>query len=109
AMTSLAGASMMTARPDDQLKNVLPAPPVALRTFPQNDEVALFAEIYDNTGGGPHKVDLAATVLTDEGRVLFKNEETRDSSELQGAKGGYGYTARIPMADIPPGMYVLRV
>ena len=29
---------------------VLPGPPVALRTFPQNDEIALFAEVYDNAG-----------------------------------------------------------
>ena len=50
ALTSLGGAAMMTARPDDQLKTVLPAPPVAARTFAQNDELALFAEIYDNSG-----------------------------------------------------------
>jgi hypothetical protein len=108
-LTSLAGASMMTARPDDQLKQVLPAPPVALRTFPQNDEIALFAEVYDNSGKAPHKLDITTTVLSDEGKELFKNQETRDSSELQGAKGGFGYTARVPLNDIPPGMYVLHV
>jgi VWFA-related protein len=109
ALTSLGGSSMMTARPDDQLKDVLPAPPVAARTFAQNDELALFTEVYDNTGNAPHKVDIVTSVLTDEGRVLFKNEEERDSSELQGAKGGYGYTARVPLSEIPPGSYVLNV
>ena len=49
-LTSLGGASMPTARPDEQLKQVLPAPPVAARAFPQNDEIALFAEVYDNAG-----------------------------------------------------------
>ena len=29
--------------------------------------------------------------------MLFKNEEERDSSELQGKRGGYGYAARIPL------------
>jgi hypothetical protein len=96
-------------KPDDQLRQVLPGPPSAMRSFPQNDEVALFAEVYDNSGAGSHKVDITTTVLTDEGRVLFKSEETHDSSELQGAKGGYGYAARIPLTDIAPGMYVLRV
>jgi VWFA-related protein len=109
ALTSLGGASMMTARPDDQLKDLLPAPPVAARTFAQNDELALFAEIYDNSGNAPHKVDILTSVLTDEGRVLFKNEEARDSSELQGARGGFGYTTRIPLSEIPPGTYVLNV
>jgi hypothetical protein len=108
-MTSLAGASMMTAKPDDQLKEVLPAPPVGLRAFPQNDEIALFAEVYDNSGKAPHKVDIVTSLLTDEGKQVFKNEDQRDSSELQGAKGGYGYTTRVPLSDIAPGDYVLTV
>jgi len=108
-LTSMSGSTMVTAKADDQLKTVLPAPPIAQRTFPQNDEIALFAEVYDNSGGAPHKVDILTTVTTDEGKVLFKNEEARDSSELQGAKGGYGYTARIPLGDLPPGSYVLKV
>ncbi len=109
AITSLGGASMMTARPDDEMKQVLPAPPVAARAFAQNDELAVFAEVYDNSGSAPHKVDIVTSVLTDEGRVLFKNEETRDSSELQGAKGGFGYTSRVPLSEIAPGTYVLNV
>jgi hypothetical protein len=108
-MTSLAGAAMMTAKPDDQLKAVLPAPPIALRTFQQNDEIALFAEIYDNSGKAPHKVDIVTSVLSDAGNPVFKTDDQRDSSELQGAKGGYGYTARVPLSDIPPGNYVLNI
>ena len=108
-MTSMSGAAMVTAKPDDQLKTVLPAPPIGQRAFPQNDELALFAEVYDNSGKAPHKVDIVTTVTTDTGTVLFKNEESRDSSELQGAKGGYGYTTRVPLSEIPPGTYVLKV
>jgi VWFA-related protein len=108
-LTSLSGSAMVTAKADDQLKNALPAPPIGQRTFPQNDEIALFAEVYDNASGTPHKVDITTTVTTDEGTVMFKNEETRDSTELQGAKGGYGYTARIPLTELQPGTYVLKV
>ena len=108
-MTSLAGAAMMTARPDDQLKMVLPAPPIALRVFTQNDELAVFAEVYDNSGKTPHKVDIVTSVLTDEGKTVFKNEDSHDSSELQGAKGGYGFTTRVPLSEIAPGSYVLNV
>jgi VWFA-related protein len=108
-LTSMSGAAMVTAKVDDQLKTVLPAPPIGQRAFPQNDEIALFAEVYDNAGKTPHKVDIVTTVTTDTGTVLFKNEEARDSSELQGAKGGYGYTTRVPLSDIPPGTYVLKV
>jgi VWFA-related protein len=108
-ITSLGGASMLTARPDDVMKQVLPAPPVAARAFAQNDELAVFTEVYDNSGSAPHKLDIVTSVLTDEGRVLFKNEEARDSSELQGAKGGFGYTSRVPLGEIAPGTYVLNV
>ncbi|MEQ1908094.1 MAG: VWA domain-containing protein [Vicinamibacterales bacterium] len=108
-LTSLAGASMMTARPDEDLKTVLPAPPIGLRTFPQNDELALFAEIYDNSGKAPHKIDIITTVLTDEGKPVFKTEDERDSSDLKGGKGGYGYTTRVPLSEIAPGTYVLNL
>jgi len=109
AMTSQAAAVRPTVRPDEQLRAVLPAPPVALRTFPQDDEVAVFAEIYDNSASTPHKVDITATVTTDEGKVLFKTDEERDSSDLGGKSGGYGYTTRIPMKDLAPGPYVLTI
>jgi VWFA-related protein len=109
AITSLGSAGLLTAQIDEQLKTVLPAPPVSARSFAQNDELALFTEVYDNSGAAPHKVDVVASVLTDEGRVLFKTEESFDSSELQGGKGGYGYTARIPLSEIAPGPYVLKV
>jgi len=71
--------------------------------------VAVFAEVYDNAGGTPHKVDITASVITDEGKVMFTANEVRDSTELGGKTGGYGYSARIPMKDLPPGPYVLKV
>ena len=108
-MTSMTGSALPTAHADEQLKAVLPGPPVALRTFPQNDEVTVFAEVYDNAGNSPHKVDITSTVTTDEGKVMFKTDEVRDSSDLGGKTGGYGYTAKIPMKDLAPGSYVLKV
>jgi hypothetical protein len=48
-------------------------------------------------------------VTTDEGRQLFMTDETRDSADLGGARGGYGYTTRVPMKDFEPGKYVLKV
>ncbi len=108
-ITSLSGASLATVRADEQLKAVLPVPPSAERTFPQNDELALFAEIYDDGRAPEHKVDIVTTVRSDTGTVLFMNEDERASTELQGQRGGYGYTARIPLTDLPPGPYVLRV
>jgi VWFA-related protein len=108
-LTSMTAAVQPTARPDEQLRDVLPGPPAALRSFPQNDVVALFAEVYDADGDKPHKVDIMSTVTSDTGQVLFKADEQRDSADLGGKRGGYGYTAKIPMKDLPPGAYVLKV
>jgi len=108
-LTSASGSGLPTVKADEQLKPMLPGPPIAMRAFPQNDEVALFTEVYDNGGATAHKVDITTTVTTDEGRVLFKTEETRDSTDLAGKRGGYGYTTRIPMKDLALGSYVLKV
>jgi VWFA-related protein len=108
-LTSAAGSSVPTVRADEQLKQVLPGPPISLRSFAQNDEIVLFTEVYDNDGAKPHKVDITTTITTDEGRVLFKTDETRDSTDLGGARGGYGYTTKIPLKELAPGKYVLKV
>jgi len=109
ALTSASSSRVPTVRPDDELKQVMPAPPMGSRIFPVGDELSLFAEIYDNAGGSPHKVDITTTVTADEGKVMFKAEDVRDSSELQGKTGGYGYTTRVPLKGLTPGLYVLKV
>jgi hypothetical protein len=108
-LTSLSGSSMVSVRADELTRTVMPAPPIAQRTFPQNDEIALFTEIYDDGTAPSHKVDIIAAIRSDEGTIYFKNEEERDSKELQGKRGGYGYTARIPLTGLAPGPYVLSV
>jgi hypothetical protein len=40
---------------------------------------------------------------------MFKTDEVRDSSDLGGQRGGYGFTAKVPLKDLAPGSYVLKV
>jgi VWFA-related protein len=108
-LTSGSGTVFPTVKADEQLKPMLPGPPVAMRAFPQNDEIALFTEVYDNSGSTAHKVDIVTTVTTDEGKVMFKTDEVRDSSDLGGKRGGYGYATRVPLKDLATGSYVLKV
>jgi VWFA-related protein len=103
------GQGVMTAKADEELRTVLPLPPTASREFHSADTLSTFAEIYDNQAQPPHKVDITTTVLTDDGRVVFNTAEQRESAELQGKSGGYGVTARIPLAAFAPGLYVLKV
>jgi hypothetical protein len=48
-------------------------------------------------------------VTSDEGTVRLKTEDVRDSSELLGKNGGYGYSSRVPLAGLTLGLYVLKV
>ena len=109
ALTSVASSRVPTVRPDEEIRQLLPASPASTRVFPVDDEIALFTEVYDNAAATPHKVDITTTVTTDEGRVVFTTEEERDSSDIQGKSGGYGYTARVPLKGLPTGLYVLKV
>jgi VWFA-related protein len=108
-ITSAAALGQPTARPDEPLRQVLPGPPVGTRTFPQNDEIAVHAEVYDNDASTPHKVEITTTLAGIDGRAVFEAAEVRDSSELQGRPGGYGHTTRLRLSDLPPGSYVLTI
>lgn len=109
ALTSASSGLSMTARPKDPLAKMLPGPLTTFRDFPQGDEIALFCEVYDNSGKQPHKVDIEASLRSEGGRAVFQTREERDSSELAGGPGGYGFSARVPLKDVAPGLYVLRV
>jgi hypothetical protein len=107
-VTSQAGANMVTAVVDEQLRTVLPSPVVALRTFLQNDELDLFAEVYDNTGKAPHKIGIVTTVLTRDGQPIAQSAQSHDSSELSGDRRALRYKELIPLSRLVPGDYVLK-
>ena len=109
ALTSMASGVAPTARPKDPLVKLLPGPLSTYRDFVQNDEVALFTEVYETGGGPAHKVEIRLNLQAEGGQSVFQTREERDSSELKGSSGGYGFSARIPLRDIAPGLYVLRV
>jgi VWFA-related protein len=108
-LTSAASSQIPTARPDADLRQVLPGPPVATRTFAQNDQMAFFTDIYDNDTSNVHTVDITSTLTADEGRVVFKHAEERSTADLAGKKGGFGYGSAINLSEYPPGLYVLKV
>lgn len=109
-LTSAAAAETTTVSPKNSLSDFLPGPPITTREFDRSDTIALFTEFYENrTGVPPHKIDLSVSVRGDDGRVVLENHEERASTELQGGRGGYGFTATFPLKDFAPGLYVLHV
>ena len=87
----------------------LPSAPTAQRTFPVNDTLVLFTDVYDNVKTPAHRVMIKTTVTADAGTVVFTANDERRSEELGGKTGGYGYSATVPLKDLAPGRYVLQV
>jgi len=120
-LASASGDRTPTARAkDDPVGTLLMRPPTTRREFTRDDQLTLFAEVYENQSNlPPHKVDIATEVRADGGRVVFSNSEERSSTELEGSPparagkaksgGGYGYTVQIPLKDFAPGLYVVHV
>jgi VWFA-related protein len=110
ALTSASAAEVMTVRPKDPLKDLLPGPATASREFRTGDTIALFGEVYETQRGGPaHMVDIRTELKAEGGKTVRTFAEQRSSSELQGSTGGYGFMSRIPLSDIAPGLYVIHV
>ena len=109
AMTSQSAAAMPTAQPDEVFGRALPAQPTTARAFTTDDVIVTFAEVYDNETGTPHRVDISTTLRAEDGEIVFQTSEERSSSELEGARGGYGLRALIPLSDVAPGRYLLAV
>jgi VWFA-related protein len=88
------------------LARLLPAPPTSRREFDADEQLAVYAEIYDNDTR-PHTVDLALRVTAEDGRQVFLIEDQRDQRELTGRS--YGHLVALPIDQFRPGRYVLSV
>ena len=108
-LTSSEAAALVTPKPDAVLKDVFPSPPVAARTFGNEGVIGVFAELYDRSTPSPHDVDFRVSVRPAAGGApVFSSTETR-SMAASGSVRTHGYKAEVPLKDLAPGSYVLRV
>jgi len=89
----------------------LPAPATSRREFPQSDVLALYTEIYDNdTSRQPRHIDVALRVISENGtEVLASREELVNGTAGEKPWDIYGFAKRIPLKELAPGRYVLRI
>ena len=112
-MTTPSVQQTPSIQPDPNVSNkLLPAPATSRRDFPRSDVLAFYTEIYDNDSSRQaRRVDVTVRLVSETGSKVF---ESRDELE-NGAVGGekpweiYGYAKRIPLKEIAPGRYLLRV
>jgi hypothetical protein len=109
-VTSASAVQVPTAGTVPILKDVLPGPPTATRAFYQADRLALFAEIYDGEQTA-HTLDVATTLTAADGSVAYRAADERQTAGRNGKSGGppIVHTIQIPLKDVPPGIYTLRV
>jgi len=109
ALMSKSGTETVTAHADEALKALLPGTPTAARSFSQDDEIAVFAEVYDDGARPWHQVEVVTTVRSADGDVVFERTDDHESNEFKGTRGAVRHTTRIPFETFEPGSYVLSV
>jgi len=88
----------------------LPGNITSTRVFDAGDTLGMYVEAYESLKDTtPHTVTLTAELRAEGGTAVRKVSEERSSSELQGKRGGYGFSAQLPLGDVAPGIYVIHV
>ncbi|MBI2187116.1 MAG: VWA domain-containing protein [Acidobacteria bacterium] len=106
-ITSSVSGAVPTGSTETDWNGLLPAPPVATRTFSPGETLTWFAEVYDNSTDQPHAVNYTSTIAdARDGRTIV---QARDNRVVQRRGQGHGFTTDYPLRDLKPGMYVLRV
>jgi hypothetical protein len=93
SLTSTAAGAVTTLKLHDPLADVLPAPFTATREFSSDDEIVLFAEVYDNRQAGrnaaPGAIEFTAAITTELGqRLSVATPESRAVAAPNRKSGG---------------------
>src|SRR6185295_13370990 len=89
------------------LQGVSAAPPTTFRDFLASDILSVVADVYDNKWKSAHTLDIKTTVRQGE-VVKFHSEMERNTADLVSG-GSFVHNATVPLKDLAPGDYTLRV
>jgi VWFA-related protein len=90
--------------------STIPGNVSATRDFAAGDVLGLYVEAYENLQKTTsHTVSFTAELRAEGGTAVRKVSEDRSSNELQGKRGGYGFSAQLPLKDVAAGIYVIHV
>ena len=102
-LTDQTAGTQFTPQPDGELPaGALPSPATSRRTFRRNDVLSVFAEIYDNINPRDQgRMEVVMNLVGVDGTAPFSSRET--------VAGNMPVSKQIPLKDMKPGDYVLRV
>jgi hypothetical protein len=95
-----------TPQPDPMIDRELSAQPTTVRTFAPGDTLRLATHLYVNGNAARAPVEVETSLNALDGRVVFRAQDTYQPTE--GATG-YVHVGEVPLADVAPGTYVLRI
>jgi hypothetical protein len=109
-LSSSNAAEVFTPQHDPVAEKVLGTPPTTSRAFAQNDTLTWLAEIYDNLPAQQlRQISLSARVISETGREVFSARDALSNGGSAKSWNAYSYTGRVPLTDIAPGRYLLRL
>jgi hypothetical protein len=111
SLTSKAADEIPTLGVTSARAAALAAPVAASREFQRSDVVTVYAEVYENVWwtDAEHTITFLTELRNEDGqRAMPMTSETRSSIAVQKVNG-HPFVATLPLADVPPGSYLLRV
>jgi VWFA-related protein len=111
-MTADTARREFSPQPDDQLPaGALPAPATSRRAFNQNDVISVYAEIYDNASSrDARRIEVVSALVGEDGAAAFSSRESIGGGSTADVKASRIPIAKqIPLKDVRPGRYLLRV
>ncbi len=110
-ITAASSRLLLTPEPDATVPAVLlPGPATSRRDFLQGDTLNVFAEVYDNTSGQRRDIEVATTLLAETGNEVFKSTQSLGADRQGNSRNSaFQYSTSIPLKDIQPGRYLLRI
>jgi hypothetical protein len=109
--TSAVGGMTHPAPDDDSLLPLVGRPPTGRRQFSRAERLEVNAEIYEAPSEDDlaNPLSIATSLLTPDGRVVHEAVDSGTSETLPSGVSGYQHYALVPIATLPPGLYILRV
>jgi VWFA-related protein len=108
SLTSATAGAIPTLRKGERV--ALPTPVTAAREFQRSDTVSVYVEVYENVWwtDADHTITVVTELRDGNGRVIPMTSTERPARDAQRTTGD-SFVAALPLIDIPPGPYTLRV
>jgi VWFA-related protein len=99
-----------TAQPDPVVAKLLPGYATSRRDFLRSDTLSLLAELYDNSSSRQSRqIDTTVRLLAETGQDALVAHDSLTNTGDAKRWDVYEYSKDIPLRDIAPGRYLLRV